>query len=321
MTNLVIGAGPIGTSVAIHLSNQGRAVRVASRSGSGHDLPGVERIILDAGDATALSAALTDVSTLFLCTHASAYRADVWEDELPTLEATVLDVAARHDVTVVFPESLYAFDPRRTITETSAHAPIHALGEIRARMLAQRAASPARTISVAASDYVGPDTGPNAHGGDRMSGPASTGRTVRPLGSVDVDHAWTYLPDLAAAMVRAAELPPEPDRFLLAPSFHATQRELATAYAHAAGRETPTVRPVPGWLLRTVAAVHPGSRGVAGTLPAFEHELRIDGSATERLLGLTPTSLEAVAAATVTPASERPGHDVTGGPPADLRPA
>ncbi len=303
MNTLVIGAGPIGTSVATHLSHQGHPVRIASRSGSGPDLPGVERIVLDARDPEALASALAGVSSLYLCLHASAYRADVWERELPPLEAIVLEVAARNDVTVVFPESLYAFDPRTTITETSSHAPVHALGEIRVRLLEQRSASPARTISVAASDYVGPDTGPNAHGGDRMASPAAAGRAVRPVGAVDVVHPWTYLPDLAAAMVRAAELPPEPNRFLLAPSFHATQRELATAYAEAAGQADVRVRLVPSWLLRGVAAIHPGSRGVAGTLPMFERELRVDTSASDRLLGLTATPLADVAAAAVTPAT------------------
>lgn len=321
MQHLVIGAGPIGRSIATHLSQAGSSVRLASRSGSGPDLPGVERLVLDARDADALSAALADVTVVFLCTHASAYRADVWERELPPLEATVLETAARHDATVVFPESLYAFDPRTTITETSPHAPAHALGVIRTMLLTQRAASPARTISVAASDYVGPGTGPNAHGGDRMSEPARAGRTVRPLGSPDVDHAWTYLPDLAAAMVRAAQLPPEPDRFLLAPSFHATQRELASAYAHAAGRESVSVRAIPSWLLRGIATIHPGTRGIAGTLPAFEHELRIDASATERLLNLSATPLAAVAAATVTPAADAPVAAAAARPAAVDQPA
>ena len=48
------------------------------------------------------------------------------------------------------------------------------------------------------------------------AGPAHNllaGRTVRPIGSADQPHSWTYLPDFAAALAAAALVPlPGPSR-------------------------------------------------------------------------------------------------------------
>ncbi|MCO7240721.1 NAD-dependent epimerase/dehydratase family protein, partial [Aeromicrobium sp. CnD17-E] len=229
MSALVIGAGQVGPHVATLLAGRGEEVTVATRSGSGPEHPLVTRTRLDATDASALERAFADVDVVHLCVHASAYRPDVWERELPPLERAVLTAAERHGVHVVYPESVYAFDTSTPLGADLRVAPRSALGRVRAALLERRAASTARTTSVVASDFYGPGAS-MAHGGDRMVGPATSGRTVRPLGRVDLPHAWTYLPDLAAAMVAAADATAGPD-VVLAPVVHASQRELALAYA------------------------------------------------------------------------------------------
>lgn len=298
MRTLVIGAGQVGPHVALHLAEHGDTVRVGTRSGSGPDHPGIEKIRLDATDPAALDAAFADVDVVHLCLHASAYRPDAWERELPSLERGVLDAAARHGVHVVFPESVYAFDTSTTVTPTSAVAPRSGLGRIRAGLLAQRAASPARTTSVVASDFYGPGA-TMAHGGDRMAEPAVAGRTVRPLGRVDLPHAWTYLPDLAAAMVAAADLPPAPDRVVVAPVVHATQRELADAYAREAGRPGARVSRVPAGVLRALGLVSRDLAAMASTSHLFTEPLLVDEQASVRDLGVAPTPLGTAVAAVV----------------------
>ncbi len=294
MKHLVVGAGQIGPHVARRLAESGQAVTVATRSGRGPtELPNVS---LDATDGAALRTALEDVDVLHLCLHASAYRDDVWRRELPGLERTVLDAVEATGTTVVFPESLYAFDAGEPINAASALAPHSPLGEVRRTLLDQRAASTATTVSVVAGDFIGPGVG-QSHAGPRMWEPAIAGRTVRPVGRVDVVHPWTYLPDLAATMVAAAARPSRP--VVIAPAVHATQRELVEAYAAAGGVDAPRVRPVPMWVMRAAGALHRETRTIAQTGYLFTQPLRMDFTATRDELGIDATPLDVVAKATV----------------------
>lgn len=288
---VITGAGPIGTHVAQQLVDAGTPVRVLTRSGSGLDHPLVERRAVDVNDRVALLDALQDATVVHHCIHASAYVVDVWERELPAAEQVLLDVAGQVGATVVFPESLYAFDlSQQPITESTPITATTGKPGVRRRLLEARAASPVPTISVVASDYFGVRTGPNAHAGDRMVAPATTGKVVRPLGSVDQPHSWTYLPDLAAAMIRASELPTETDRVLLAPTgAPRTQREVASDYATAAGRARVRVSPVPTWALRIIGRFHASTAGLVEMIHLLEEPLVMDSSASEALLGLTPT--------------------------------
>ena len=43
--------------------------------------------------------------------------------------------------------------------------------------------------------------------GERVVSKVLDGGTIRVLGSLDQPHSWTYVPDLAAAMIRASERP------------------------------------------------------------------------------------------------------------------
>ncbi|MEG9227698.1 NAD-dependent epimerase/dehydratase family protein [Aeromicrobium sp. Sec7.5] len=294
MKHLVIGAGQIGPHVARQLAESGQAVTVATRSGRGP--AGLTNISLDASDGTALRAALEDVDVLHLCLHASAYRDDVWRRELPSLERTVLDAAAATGTTVVFPESLYAFDASAPIGTSSRIAPRSPLGEVRRTLLDQRAASAATTVSVVAGDYVGPGAN-QSHAGPRMWEPAIAGKTVRPVGLVDVVHPWTYLPDLAATMVAAAARPTAP--VVIAPAVHASQRELVEAFAAAGGVDVPRISPVPMWVMRAIGAAHRETRTIAQTGYLFTQPVRMDFTSTRDELGIDATPLDVVAKATI----------------------
>jgi nucleoside-diphosphate-sugar epimerase len=101
-------------------------------------------------------------------------------------------------------------------------------------------------------------------------------------------------------MIAAAELPPPDDRLLFAPtSAPRTQREVAAAYAAAAGRPTPTIRPFPSWLLRLAGRVHRETGGIAEMLYMFERPLVMDSSGSEAKLGLAPTPWDVAVKATV----------------------
>lgn len=299
-TYLVIGAGPVGATVAQQLAARGDRVRLLTRSGSGPVDAGIERLRGDASDPDAVTRAAAGTRAVFHCMHGSAYAADAWRAELPRAERVVLEAAGRAGAVVVFPESLYAYGHvTGTMTEETPREAAFGKAAIRVELLRARDASTTPTVSVAASDFYGPLVR-NAHAGERMVPTVLAGRTMRVLGSPDAPHSWTYVPDLGAAMIRAADEESLWDSFLHAPTAPAiSQRDLVRLYADVAGVTAPRVAAIPGWTLKAIGAVHAGTRELAEMVYQFEKPFVMDSSASEARLGLSPTPLETGAKATV----------------------
>ncbi len=297
---VVTGAGPVGWTVAEQLADQGLEVRVLTRSGSGPERDGVERMVVDVSDADAVAKATAGASAIFHCIHGSAYTEKAWRAELPQADRVVLDAAATNGAVAVFPESLYSYvSPTEPMREDNPRSWAGGKGEIRADLLRQRAAAAAPTVSVVASDFVGPRVR-TSHMGDRVVPAVLAGKKVRVLGSLDQPHSWTYVPDLARAMITASQRADLWDRVLHAPTAPpSTQRELVHAFATAAGVEAPEPGTLPTWLLRAVGLVHTPTRELTAMAYQFVGPFVMDSSTSQGLLGLAPTSTEEVAARTV----------------------
>ncbi|WP_181275753.1 nucleoside-diphosphate sugar epimerase [Brevibacterium oceani] len=267
------GGGAAGSSASTVTSTPSRALAPSTadseRSSAASAIPGSTaeapatpapvptHIKADATDREQLIAAARGADVIFACAHA-VYDSRVWERVLPALDSAVLDTAAELGIPVVFPESVYAFAGLdRPITESSPFAPVDAKGRIRQRLLEARAAHPATSASVIAGDLLGrtaePKTSvvrmcitePIAHGG-RAFVPARA----------DVAHGITVIADLAAAMIRAAEVladvPAGTHRLLLAPASNPTLSEIAE-FTHAElGSRAKRPLALPHWVIRTI---------------------------------------------------------------------
>ncbi|MFE4194884.1 NAD-dependent epimerase/dehydratase family protein [Paenarthrobacter sp. NPDC056912] len=297
---VVTGAGPVGYTVAEQLAEQGHTVRVLTRSGSGPEHPLIERMRVDASDPAQLTQAVTGALAVFHCIHGSAYRAAAWAAELPQAEQVVMDAAAAAGAVVVFPESLYSYsEPDRTMKESSPREASGGKRGIRTALLKARQAHAADTVSVVAGDFFGPRVR-MAHAGERMVPLVLAGKGVQVIGSTREPHSFTYVPDLAAAMIAAAQQPELWNTALHAPTGPAvTQREMADAHAAAAGLSAPKVSAVPGWVLRVAGVFSTDMRELAEMLYQFERPFVMDSSESQRLLGLEPTPLPQAAGATV----------------------
>lgn len=291
--DVVIGAGPVGATLALQLAEQGRHVRLLTRSGSGPDHPAIERRRGDASDTATLVAAFAGARAVFDCMHASAYRAATWREELPAAERAVLAAAGEAGAVVVFPESLYAFGHvDGPMTESSPRSATFGKPAVRVALLRQREESATATVSIAASDFYGPLVR-TAHAGERMVPTVLAGRTMYVIGDPDAPHSWTYVPDLAAAMIVAAADERHWNSFLLAPTAPpVSQRQLVQAYADAAGVAAPRVVGTPGWLLKAIGAVHRDTREIAELAYQFDRPFVVDSTESERRLGLAPTPFE-----------------------------
>jgi nucleoside-diphosphate-sugar epimerase len=194
---------------------------------------------------------------------------------------------------VVFPESLYSYGPvDGPMTEDLPRAATTGKLGVRTDLLAQRAASATATVSVAASDFYGPRVR-NAHAGERMVPTVLAGRTMRVVGSLDQPHSFTYVPDLAAAMVRAAATPELWGSFLHAPTAPpVTQRQLVERLAAAAGVPVPRLSTIPIGAMRAIGVLHRGTRELAETGYMVTRPFVLDSSRSEERLGLHATPLE-----------------------------
>ena len=297
---VVAGAGPVGWTVAEQLADRGRQVRVLSRSGSGPQHPLIERLKGDAKDPAILRTAFAGATAVFHCIHGSAYTAAAWQAELPAAERAVLTAAHEAGAVVVFPESLYSYsEPDSVMTEGSPRQAAGGKRGVRTELLRARAASSTPTVSVVAGDFFGPRVR-MAHGGERIVAPILAGKNVSVVGSARQPHSFTYVPDLAAAMIAAADMPSAWNSVWHAPTGPAvTQRQLANTLAAAAGQPDPKVRALPGWVLRAAAMFSTDARELAETLYQFERPFIMDSALSVATLGVSPTPLNEAAAATV----------------------
>jgi nucleoside-diphosphate-sugar epimerase len=297
---VVTGAGPVGWTVAEQLAAQGKRVRVLTRSGSGPEHPLIERMSVDVAHPALLDGAFAGAAAVFHCIHGSAYAEDAWQRELPRAEEAVLAAAGEAGAVVVFPESLYSYSrPGTVMAEDSPREAQGGKRGVRTALLKARAASPANTVSVVAGDFFGPRVR-NSHAGERIVPAVLAGKRLLVIGSADQPHSFTYVPDLAAAMIRAAQTPALWNRVWHAPTGPAvTQRRLAAAFAEAGGVPAPKMGAVPGWALRAIGLFSGGTRELAEMLYQFERPFVMDSRASEAALGLHPTPLPEAAAATV----------------------
>ena len=318
--HLVTGAGPVGSNIALQLAERGVPVRLVSRSGRGPDEPGIERIAADVTDPTALERLTADVGVIHHCIHGSRYAAATWRRELPMAEHLVMEAADRVGAVVVFPESLYAYGPvTGPMTETTPRAATVGKLAVRVELLAARAAHPAATVSVAASDFYGPRV-LTAHAGDRLMPRVLAGRPVSVVGSLDQPHSYTYVPDLAAAMITAAGRQDLWDSLLHAPTAPpVTQRELVAMTAAAAGVAMPKVSAIPVWALRAAGVFASSARELAETGYMFTDPFVMDSQHSQQLLGLHPTPLVDGLARTVAHWRGEPAGKSRGGPPSRRR--
>jgi nucleoside-diphosphate-sugar epimerase len=291
--HIVTGAGPVGSTVALQLVEHGIGVRLLTRSGSGPEHPLIERRRVDVSDRNQLASEIQGASAVHHCVHGTQYRAATWRAELPATERGLLAAAGEAGAVVVFPESLYSYGlVEGVITEERPRDATQGKLGVRADLLRARTASDTPTVSVAASDFFGPRVR-TSHAGERLIPRILAGKTVNVVGSLDQPHSFTYVPDLARAMVTASLVPALWNSFLHAPTVEAgTQRQLVKAVALTAGVQSGRMYAIPSWLVKAVGAVAVDMRELAETSYQFDRPFVMDSSESEIRLEQTPTPFE-----------------------------
>jgi len=302
---VILGKGPIGSTLAAQLAHAGHDVTVISRSGppAPAAVTGrVRHVALDATGATALTAAARGAEALYVCVNPAYHR---WASDWPPIADAALRAAEASGSVLVTAGNLYGYGPgTHPMREDSPLASTETKGVVRATMWraaeAAHRAGRVRTTEVRGSDYLGPGAGMGAHAGERLLDPLLAGRRLTPLGSADQPHTWTYLPDFARAMAAAASTPEAWGHAWHVPSPEPlTYRELATRFADAAGAPRPRISPVPMWLVGALRLGQPMMREIHRVRYQFTEPFVVDSSRSQQVLGLAPTPWETIVAETL----------------------
>ena len=294
-THLVVGAGPIGSAVVRRVVAAGDRVRVVTRSGSGPDLPGVEKVAADAADGARLVGLASGADVIYNCVNPQYHR---WPTDWPPIADALLAAAESSGAVLVTTANLYVYGKvDAPMTEQTPLAGAGAKATVRIQMwedaLAAHQAGRIRATEARGADYVGP--GSESHLGERTIPKLLAGKNIQVLGSPDTLHTWTYTEDMAMTLVALGADERAWGRAWHVPSaLECTQREAIARLAEMAGVPIPKVSTVPGFLLKALGLVKPMMRELPEVAYQLEQPFVMDSSAAQHELGLVPTPADDV---------------------------
>jgi len=195
--------GGVGHAVAQAFVAAGHEVRALVRSPDKVvDATGVELLVGDARDPSALTAALAGADVVF---HGLNLPYPDWDPGMIELTRAVLDAATAQGVTVLFPGNVYGLGPdyAEPMAEDARHEPTTRKGRLRNRLERMLAQADVPTIVLRMGDFFG-GIGQSSWMYHLTDG-TLRGAALSYGGDRNVLHSWAYLPDAAATFVQLAE--------------------------------------------------------------------------------------------------------------------
>lgn len=300
--HLVIGAGPVGTTVAHRLARDGRRVRLVTRSGSGPEHPLIQRISADASDPAALEIIAKRATVIYNCANPGSYPQ--WKRVWPPLAASILRAAEASGAVLVTLGNLYGYGPvTGPMTRDMPLRPSDPKGALRARMweeaLASHEAGRVRATEARASDYIGPTAPARSSVLAFYANATLADRSAWVFADPDQPHAWTAVNDIAATLITlGADRRAWGSPWLVPSSAPVSTREVLSQLARIAGAGEPRLRRIPRGLLHAAGVILPTVRELAGVLYQFDAPFAVDASATTETFGLTASPWRKVLART-----------------------
>jgi nucleoside-diphosphate-sugar epimerase len=292
---VVLGTGALGRAVARRILDAGHAVRMVNRSGRMDDHPaGVELHGARLEDPTRAARLLEGADVAFVCVAPEPHR---FVEDGPPLLRSILAAAELHGVRLVVAGSvhLYGDTQGRPMTEESKVAPTSRSEATRAeldRLLWEvHARGKARIAVVRAADFYGPWVRASRLG-ERVFGRLIAGDPMRVDGDPQLPHSYTYIGDMARAMVHLATDERGWGKAWHAPTAKATStRELLERAARLVGRAA-RLATTGRTTTRVGGFFSPALREEYETRHRVEKPFVVESETFTRTFGLAPTPFE-----------------------------
>ncbi|MCP3439551.1 NAD(P)H-binding protein [Bradyrhizobium sp. CCGUVB14] len=283
---VVVGAGPVGRETARLLAEEGHSVILTSRNAGSIDAGSVRAVSSDATDAAQLAGLAKAADAIFMCAMAAYHR---WPtDFFPIMDGTV-KAAEQVGARLLVAGNVYGYGAGAAspLTPEMEPDPTSRKGTTRHIMWQRALRSNVPAIEVRASDYLG--KGAVAYFSLLALPSLLKNEPVSFLGDPDVAHAWSFTKDTAKTLVAASRYTGEWGRAFHVPSQSASVRELVRRFAVALRIDVPNLQRL------TSADLDGIGFGEAVEMAyLFEKPLLLDAGDTEKLLGVTASSLDAM---------------------------
>ena len=211
LRQVILGAGPVGASLAESLARGGHEVKLFSVIGNpAYDMPGTSPDSVDGTDHAQVREACDAADVIYLCLN--AHYVDWYELFPPRLEAAI-DIAASTGAKLVYHDNVYMYGPQKQpLTENLPYDAETRKGKLRAEM--------ARTFTDAmqsgrirgaigrSADMYGPgalNSSFNSTLGERHFYPLLAGKAVSILGDIDQPHTYAFVDDVAGGLASLGE--------------------------------------------------------------------------------------------------------------------
>ena len=288
-THVVLGAGPVGSRLALALAAAGDTVRIVTRRGGGPVHDQIERVAGDASDPDLFSRVAQGADVIYNCASPQYHR---WATDWPPIAASLLTAAQSSGAVLVSCSNLYVYGPVEHPMREDDPLRGNAKGQIRAQMwrdaLALHEQGTIRTTEARGSDYLG--AGPNSLFGDRVMPRLLAGKRLMLVGSLDTQHTFTYVDDMVSTLAAIGADERAWGRAWHVPSaITCSQREVVAALAAQAHVPVPAVSQIPWPVLRTAGLVVKLMGELEHIRYQWDRDFVMDSSAATRELGIQAT--------------------------------
>ena len=253
---LVLGAaGRLGYAAAEAFRMAGWTVTSLVRPGGGHRAPRGTKVVETIDRLVAIEAA----RGVDVVLHALNPPFKTWRRMALAQAYSAIEVAETAGATLMFPGNLYNYGTGMpgVIDESTPMQPTTRKGDIRVEIeqrMQEAAERGVRTIILRAGDFFGSGRGSWF---DLVITKQLARNEVTYPGPLDVVHEWAYVPDLAAAMVRLAQVRERLSVFEVFgfPGHAVTGRTLVDTIAQASGRNSRDlrVRQMQWWMIKALS--------------------------------------------------------------------
>lgn len=299
--HVIFGTGPVGLATMEELVGSDKKVRMVNRSGHA-DLPdGVALVSGDAADPEFATRAAAGASVVYQALNPPYHR---WPELFPALQVSAISAARASGATLISMENLYMFGATGGVAmaEDTPMVPNTRKGEVRATMTRELAAAhergDIRAASVRASDFFGPRVLQSALG-DRVFARILDGKTAQVLGDPELPHSYTYVGDIARALVLVGREPSAWGNAWHVPSDETTTTAQIVAMIGEVAGVPARAKATPKLILRMLGRFDPEVRELIEMLYEFEEPFICDGRALQSRFGFQATPLRPALQTTV----------------------